>query len=86
MTTLVRRRYTVTLFTTEPGLDLRDEISEALMEIESDSIVRGIVETQGDEAEVSDEESQQAFEEAEVGFTSMSEEEYAALPPDDEDD
>jgi len=84
MSTLFRRRYTVTLFTSEPGLDLRDEIGEALMDIESESIVRGIVENQGEETKVSDEESEQDFEAAEVGFTSLSEEEYAELQKDDE--
>ena len=84
MTTLVRRRYTVTLYTSEAGLDLRDEIGEVLMDIENDSIVRGTVENQGDETEVSDEESERELDAAEVGFTSLSEEEYAELQKDDD--
>jgi hypothetical protein len=84
MTTLFRRRYTVTLYTSEPGLDLRDEIGEALIEIESESIVRGIIENQGEETKVSDEESERDFEAAEVGFASMSEEEFAALQEQDD--
>ncbi len=84
MTTLFRRRYTVTLYTSEAGLDLRDEIGEVLMDIENDSIVRGTVENQGDETEVSDEESERELDAAEVGFTSLSEEEYAELQKDDD--
>ena len=84
MTTLFRRRYTVTLYTSEPALDLRDEIGEALMDIENESIVQGIVETQGEETEVSAEEAERDLETAEVGFAAMSEEEYAALQTDDE--
>ncbi|TNC73685.1 hypothetical protein [Rubellimicrobium roseum] len=84
MTTLFRRRYTVTLYTTEPGLDLRDEIGEALMDIEAESIIRGIVENQGEEAQVSDEESERDLDAAEVGFASLSEEEYAALQKEDD--
>ncbi|TNC52354.1 hypothetical protein FHG66_02090 [Rubellimicrobium rubrum] len=84
MTTLFRRRYTVTLYTSEAGLDLRDEIGEVLMDIENDSIVRGTVENQGDETEVSDEESERELDAAEVGFTSLSEEEYAELQRDDD--
>ncbi len=84
MTTLYRRRYTVTLFTSEPALDLRDEIGEALMDIEDERIVTGIVETQGKEAKVSDEEAEQDLEAAEVGFTALSEEDYAELQKDDE--
>jgi hypothetical protein len=86
MTTLFRRRYTVTLYTSEPGLDLRDEIGEALMDIESESIVRGTVENHGDEEKVSDEESEREFDAAEVGFAALSEEEYEALQQEDEDD
>ena len=86
MTTLFRRRYTVTLFTSEPGLDLRDEIGEALIEIESESIIRGIVESQGEEAKVSDEESERDYDAAEVGFASMSEEEFAALQQEEDKD
>ena len=84
MTTLFRCRYTVTLYTSEPGLDLRDEIGQALMDIENENIVQGIVETQGEEPEVSDEEAERDLEAAEVGFATMSEEEYAALQTDDE--
>lgn len=84
MTTLFRRRYTVTLFTTEPGLDLRDEISEALMDAENESIIQGIVELEGDEAKVSDEQADEELDAAEVGFTSMSEEEFAELSRDDD--
>ena len=47
-------------------------------------IVQGIVETQGEETEVSDEEAERDLEAAEVGFATMSEEEYAALQTDDE--
>lgn len=85
MTKLFRRRYTVTLYTSEPGLDLRDEIGEALMDIESDSIIRGIVENQGEETQVSDEESERDLDAAEVGFASLSEEEYAALQKEDDE-
>ncbi len=84
MTTLFRRRYTVTLYTSEPSLDLRDEIGEALIEIESECIVRGIVEIQGEETRVSDEESERDFDAAEVGFASMSEEEFAASQQEDD--
>ena len=84
MTTLFRRRYTVTLYTSEPGLDLRDEIGQALMDIENENIVQGTVETQGEETEVSDEEAERDLEAAEVGFATMSEEEYEALQTDDE--
>jgi hypothetical protein len=84
MTTLFRRRYTVTLFTSAAGLDLRDEISEALMEIEEESLVRGIVEIREGEDEVSDDASAAEFDAAEVGFTALSEEEYEALQTDDE--
>ena len=85
MTTLFRRRYTLTLYTTEPGLDLRDEISEAIMDAENESIVQGIIETAGDEAKVSDEEADRDLEEAEVGFGSLSEEEMAELERDDDE-
>ena len=85
MTTLFRRRYTVTLYTSEPGLNLRDEIGEALMDIENESIIRGIVETQDEETEVSDEEAERDLEAAEVGFTAISEEEFAALQKEDEE-
>ena len=85
MTTLVRRRYTVTLYTSEPALDLRDEIGEALMDIENESIVQGIVETQEEETEVSDEEADGDLEAAEVGFAAMSEEEYAESQKEDEE-
>ena len=85
MTNLFRRRYTVTLYTTEPGLDLRDEIGEALMDIEAESIVRGIIENQGDETQVSDEESERDLEAAEVGFAALSEEEYAEVQKDDDE-
>jgi hypothetical protein len=85
MTTLFRRRYTVTLYTSEPGLDLRDEIGEALMDIESESIVRGTVQNQGEEEKVSDEESERDFEAAEVGFAALSEEEFAALQEDEDE-
>ena len=84
MTTLVRRRYIVTLHTSEPGLDLRDEIGEALMDIENESIVQGTVEAQDEETEVSDEEAERNLEAAEVGFAAMSEEEYAELQKEDE--
>ncbi len=84
MTALFRRRYTVTLYTTDPGLDLRDEIGEALMDIENESIVQGTVETQGEEMKVSDEEAERDLDAAEVGFAAMSEEEYAELQKDDE--
>ena len=86
MTRLFRRRYTVTLFTSEPGLDLRDEIGEALMDIESESIVRGTVENQGDEAKVSDEESERDFDAAEVGFASLTEKESEGLQQEDDKD
>ena len=84
MTTLFRRRYTVTLYTSEAGLDLRDEIGEALMDIENESIVQGIVETQEEETEVSDDEAERDLDAAEVGFAAMSEEEYAKLQKEDE--
>lgn len=85
MTTLFRRRYVVTLDTTEPGLDLRDEICEALIEVESESIVRGIIELQGEEARVVDEKSADDLEAAEVGFAAMSEEDFAESQEDDDD-
>ncbi len=85
MTTLFRRRYTVTLYTSEPGLDLRDEIGEALMDIESESIISGTVENQEEEMEVSDEEAERDVEAAEVGFTAISEEEYAELQKEDDE-
>ena len=84
MTTLFRRRYTVTLYTSEPGLDLRDEIGEALMDIENESIVQGIVELQEEETEVSGEEAERDLDAAEVGFAAMSEEEFAELDKEDE--
>ncbi len=84
MTTLFRRRYIVTLYTSEPALDLRDEIGEALMDIENEDIVTGIVEAQDEETEVSDEEAERDLEAAEVGFTALSEEDYAELQKDDE--
>ena len=84
MTTLFRRRYTVTLYTSEAGLDLRDEIGEALMDIENESIVQGTVENQDEETEVSGEEAERDLEAAEVGFAAMSEEEYAELQKEDE--
>jgi hypothetical protein len=84
MTTLFRRRYTVTLYTSEPGLDLRDEISESLMELDNESVSRGTVEIQSEETTVSDEEAEQDLEAIEVGFTAISEEEYAELQKDDE--
>ena len=59
-------------------------LREVLMDIENDSIVRGTVENQGDETEVSDEESERELDAAEVGFTSLSEEEYAELQKDDD--
>ena len=79
MTTLFRRRYTVTLYTSEPDLDLRDEIGESLMDIENESIVQGIVETQDAQAEVSSDDAERDLDAAEVGFAAMSEEEFAAL-------
>jgi hypothetical protein len=85
MTTLFRRRYTVTLYTSEPGLDLRDEVDEALMDIENESIVQGTVETQGEEMEVSDEEAERDLDAAEVGFAAMSEEEFAELQKEGEE-
>jgi hypothetical protein len=85
MTTLFCRRYTVTLYTSDPGLDLRDEIGEALMDIENESIVQGTVEAQDEETEVSDEEAERNLEAAEVGFAAMSEEEYAELQKEDEE-
>ena len=84
MTTLVRRRYTVTLYTSEPGLDLRNEIGEALMDIENESIVQGTVESQDEETEVSGDEAERELDAAEVGFAAMSEEEYAELQKEDE--
>ncbi len=84
MSTLFRRRYTVTLYTSDPGLDLRDEVGEALMNIENETIVQGIVETQDEEAEVSNEEAERDLDAAEVGFAAMSEEEYAELQKEDE--
>ncbi|MFC5567058.1 hypothetical protein ACFPOC_11630 [Rubellimicrobium aerolatum] len=84
MPTLFRRRYTVTLYASEPDLDLRDEISEALMGIESDSIVIGVVETEGGEAEASSEDAERDLDAAEVGFATVSEEEYARLQDEDE--
>ena len=84
MTTLFRRRYTVTLYTSDPGLDLRDEVGEALMDIENEIIVQGIVEIQDEETEVSDEEDERDLDAAEVGFAAMSEEEFAELQKDDE--
>jgi hypothetical protein len=83
MTTLFRRRYTVTLYTSEPDLDLRDEIGEALIQIENENITRGIVEDQGEELEVSDEEAERDLEAAEVGFAAISEEEFAELQKED---
>ena len=85
MTTLFRRRYTVTLYTSEAGLDLRDEIGEALMDIGKESIVQGIVETQEEETEVSDDEAERELDAAEVGFAAMSEEEYAESQKEDEE-
>lgn len=85
MTTLFCRRYTVTLYTSDPGLDLRDEIGEALMDIENESIVQGTVEAPDEETEVSDEEAERNLEAAEVGFAAMSEEEYAELQKEDEE-
>ncbi len=79
MTPLFRRRYTVTLYTSEPGLDLRDEISEAIMDADNESIVQGTVETDGEEAKVSEEEAARDLDATEVGFASMSEEEFAEL-------
>ncbi|HVG48965.1 MAG TPA: hypothetical protein VM899_12635 [Rubellimicrobium sp.] len=84
MTTLFRRRYTVTLYTSEPALDLRDEIGEALMDIENESIVQGTVETQDEETQVSSEEAEQDLDATEVGFAAMSEEELAQLETDDD--
>jgi hypothetical protein len=83
MTTLFRRRYTVTLYTSELGLDLRGEIGEALMDIENESIVGGIVENQDDDMEVSDDELDRDVDAAEVGFTAVTEEEYAELQRED---
>lgn len=83
MTTLFRRRYTVTLYTTEPGLDLRDEISEAIMDADNESIVQGTVESDDSEVKVSDEEAARDLDAVEVGFASMSEEEFAELQKDD---
>ncbi|WP_210526702.1 hypothetical protein [Rubellimicrobium arenae] len=84
MTTLFRRRYTVTLYTSEAGLDLRDEISESLMDIENESIALGTVELQDNEAEVSEDEAERDLDAVEVGFASMSEEEFADLEKDDD--
>ena len=84
MTTLFRRRYTVTLYTSEPALDLRDEIGEALMDIGNESIVQGTVESQDEETEVSDDEAERELDAAEVGFAAMSEEEYDELQKNDE--
>jgi hypothetical protein len=85
MTTLFRRRYTVTLYTTEPGLDLRDEIGEALIDADHESVVQGIIENQGEEAKVSDEEAERELDAAEVGFASLSEEEYAELQKEEDE-
>ena len=85
MTVLFRRQYLVTLYTSEPGLDLRDEIGEALIDIESESILRGTVENHGEEVKVSEEEAEQAFEAAEVGFAAMSEEDYEAMQKDEDE-
>jgi hypothetical protein len=85
MTTLFRRRYTVTLYTSEHGLDLRGEIGEALMDVENESIVGGTVESQDDDVEVSDEELDRDVDAAEVGFTAISEEEYAELQKEDDE-
>ena len=85
MTTLSCRRYTVTLYTSDPGLDLRDEIGEALMDIENESIVQGTVENQDDEMEVSDEEAERNVDAAEVGFTALTEKEYAKLQKEEEE-
>ena len=74
----------MTLYTSEAGLDLRDEIGEALMNIGNESIVQGIVETQEEETEVSDDEAERDLDAAEVGFAAMSEEEYAKLQKEDE--
>ena len=79
MTTLFRRRYVVTLYSSEPDLDLRDEISEALMEIDTDSLLGGTVEIEDDETKVSDEEAERAIDAADVGFAAISEEDYAEL-------
>ena len=79
MATLFRRRYVVTLFTSEPDLDLRDEVSEALMEIHTDSLLGGTVEIEDDETKVSDEEADRAIDAADVGFAAISEEDYAEL-------
>jgi len=84
MTTLFRRRYTVTLYASEPALDLRDEIGEALMDIENDSIVQGTVDAQDEETKVSSEEAEQELDAAEVGFAAMSEEELAGLETEDD--
>jgi hypothetical protein len=85
MTTLFRRRYTVTLYSSEPAVDLRDEIGEALMDIENENIIRGTVENQDEEMEVSDEEAERDVDAAEVGFTALTEEEYAELQKEDEE-
>lgn len=79
MAMLFRRRYIVTLYTSEPDLDLRDEVSEALMEVETDSLLGGTVEIEDDETEVSDEEVDRAIDAADVGFAAISEEDYAEL-------
>lgn len=85
MPTLFRHRYTVTLYTSEPDLDLREEIGEALMDIENESIIRGTVESQEEEMEVSVEEAERDVGVPDVGFTVLSEEEYAALQKEDDE-
>ena len=85
MATLFRRRYVVTLYSSEPDLDLRDEISEALMEIDTDSLLGGTVEIEDDETKVSDEEAERAIDAADVGFTAISEEDYAELQKEEDE-
>jgi hypothetical protein len=55
------------------------------MDIENESIVQGIVETQDEETEVSDDEAERELDAAEVGFAAMSEEEYAESQKEDEE-
>ena len=55
MTTLVRRNSTVRFINSDLGPDLLDEPADALIDVESDSIVSGTVETYDGVTRLSDE-------------------------------
>ena len=55
MTTLVRRNSTVRFFTSDLGPDLLDETADALIDVESNGIVSGTVETYDGVTRLSDE-------------------------------